>query len=150
MRHQRRALGDRQHEDEVEEQLQRSHPRLLPQRCAEPRPLRSAWFFGALLGHEAFTLKNPNRARSLIGAFAGGNPTGFHRADGAGYALVAGQLLLLDRLNPQVAARMMTPFGRWRRYDAARQELMRAQLERILAAPSLSRDSFEIASKSLQ
>jgi aminopeptidase N len=104
----------------------------------------------ALLGHEAFTLKNPNRARSLIGAFAGGNPTGFHRADGAGYALVAGQLLLLDRLNPQVAARMMTPFGRWRRYDAGRQELMKAQLDRILGTPGLSRDSFEIASKSLK
>jgi aminopeptidase N len=103
-----------------------------------------------LLGHEAFTLKNPNRARSLIGAFAQGNPTGFHRADGAGYALVADQLLALDRLNPQVAARMMTPFGRWRRYDAGRQELMKAQLERILSTPTLSRDSFEIASKSLK
>ena len=87
-----------------------------------------------LLDHEAFTLKNPNRARALIGAFAGGNPTGFHRADGAGYALVADQLLALDRLNPQVAARMMTPFGRWRRYDAGRQDLMKAQLERILAS----------------
>jgi aminopeptidase N len=103
-----------------------------------------------LLGHEAFTPKNPNRARSLIGTFAGGNPTGFHRADGAGYALVADQLLALDRLNPQVAARMMTPFGRWRRYDPGRQELMRGQLERILATPTLSRDSFEIASKSLR
>jgi aminopeptidase N len=103
-----------------------------------------------LLGHEAFSLKNPNRVRSLIGAFAAGNPTGFHRADGAGYALVADQLLALDRLNPQVAARMMTPFGRWRRYDAGRQEHMKAQLERILSSPSLSRDSFEIASKSLK
>ncbi len=103
-----------------------------------------------LLGHAAFTLQNPNRARALLGAFAGGNPTGFHRADGAGYALVADQLLALDRLNPQVAARMMTPFGRWRRYDSGRQALMRAQLERILATPNLSRDSFEIASKSLQ
>ena len=103
-----------------------------------------------LLDHEAFTLKNPNRVRSLIGTFAGGNPTGFHRADGAGYALVADQLLALDRLNPQVAARMMTPFGRWRRYDAGRQDLMKAQLERILATPNLSRDSFEIASKSLR
>ena len=103
-----------------------------------------------LLEHKAFTLKNPNRVRSLIGTFAGGNPTGFHRADGAGYALVADQLLALDRLNPQVAARMMTPLGRWRRYDAGRQDLMKAQLERILATPSLSRDSFEIASKSLQ
>jgi aminopeptidase N len=103
-----------------------------------------------LLGHEAFTLKNPNRARSLIAAFAQGNPTGFHRADGAGYAFVAEQVLALDRLNPQVAARMLTPFGRWRRYDPGRQDLMRAQLERILATDGLSRDSFEIASKSLK
>ncbi len=104
----------------------------------------------ALLGHEAFTLKNPNRVRSLIGAFAAGNPTGFHRADGAGYAFVGDRLLELDKINPQVAARLTTPFGRWRRYDAGRQELMKAQLERLLAAPKLSRDTFEIASKSLK
>ena len=78
-----------------------------------------------------------DRVGPVLGAFAAGNPTGFHRADGAGYALVAGQLLSLDRLNPQVAARMMTPFGRWRRYDPGRQELMRAQLERILAETEL-------------
>ncbi|MGH6915767.1 MAG: aminopeptidase N C-terminal domain-containing protein, partial [Geminicoccales bacterium] len=103
-----------------------------------------------LLGHEAFTLKNPNRVRSLIGAFAQGNPTGFHRADGAGYAFVADQVLALDPLNPQVAARLLGPLGRWRRYDAGRQGRMKAQLERILATPGLSRDSFEIASKSLR
>jgi aminopeptidase N len=103
-----------------------------------------------LLAHPAFTLKNPNRVRALVGAFAQGNPTGFHRADGAGYALVADQVLALDGRNPQVAARLLTPFGRWRRYDAGRQELMRAQLERILATPNLSRDSFEIVSKSLK
>jgi aminopeptidase N len=103
-----------------------------------------------LLGHEAFTLKNPNRVRSLIGAFAAGNPTGFHRADGAGYAFVGDRLLELDKINPQVAARLTTPFGRWRRYDAGRQDLMKAQLERLLAAPKLSRDTFEIASKSLR
>ena len=102
----------------------------------------------ALLDHEAFTLKTPNRARALIGGFAG-NPTGFHRADGAGYAFVADQLLALEKLNPSVAARMTTVFGRWRRYDAGRQDLMRGQLERILATPNLSRDTFEIASKSL-
>ncbi len=102
----------------------------------------------ALLGHQAFTLKNPNRARALIGGFAT-NPTGFHRADGAGYAFVADQLLALEKRNPSVAARMTTIFGRWRRYDPARQDLMRGQLERILATPNLSRDTFEIASKSL-
>jgi aminopeptidase N len=103
----------------------------------------------ALLHHEAFTLANPNRVRSLIGAFAQGNPTGFHRADGAGYAFVADHVLALDKRNPQVASRLAQAFGRWRRYDARRQEHMRAQLERILAAGGLSRDVYEIASKSL-
>jgi aminopeptidase N len=103
-----------------------------------------------LLGHGAFTLANPNRVRALIGAFAQANPTGFHRADGAGYALVADHVLLLDPRNPQVAARLAQPFGRWRRHDLPRQSLMRSQLERILAAPNLSRDVYEIASKSLK
>jgi aminopeptidase N len=104
----------------------------------------------ALLGHEAFRLGNPNRVRALIGAFAMGNPTGFHRADGAGYAFVAEQVLALDPLNPQVAARILGAFSRWRRYDPARQALMQAGLERVLAAPNLSRDTYEIASKSLK
>ncbi len=103
----------------------------------------------ALLGHEAFTLKNPNRVRSLLGVFAG-NPTGFHRADGAGYRLVADHVLELDARNPQIASRLAKAFDRWRRYDAQRQDQMRRQLERILAAPKLSRDVYEIASKSLQ
>ena len=103
-----------------------------------------------MLGHEAFTLKNPNRVRALIGAFAAGNPTGFHRADGAGYALVADHVLELDPRNPQVASRLAKAFDRWRRYDPKRQDQMRTELERILAAPKLSRDVYEIASKSLQ
>ncbi len=103
-----------------------------------------------LLGHEAFTLRNPNRVRALIGTFAAGNPTGFHRADGSGYALIADHVLELDPRNPQVAARLGKAFDRWRRYDAGRQAQMRAQLERILAAPKLSRDVYEIATKSLQ
>jgi aminopeptidase N len=103
-----------------------------------------------LLGHEAFTLANPNRVRSLIGAFAHGNPTGLHRADGAGYAFVADQVLALDRRNPKVASRLAQPLGRWRRYDAGRQSHMRTQLERILATENLSRDVYEIASKSLR
>ena len=103
-----------------------------------------------LLGHEAFTLANPNRVRSLIGAFAQANPTGFHRPDGAGYAFVADHVLALDRRNPQVASRLAQPFGRWRRYDATRQDHMRGQLERILATEGLSRDVYEIAIKSLK
>ena len=104
----------------------------------------------ALLDHEAFTLRNPNRVRALVGAFALGNPTGFHRADGAGYRFVADRVLALDPRNPQVAARLAQSFGRWRRYDAGRQTLMRTELDRILATPNLSRDLYEIASKSLQ
>ncbi|HET6522350.1 MAG TPA: aminopeptidase N, partial [Geminicoccaceae bacterium] len=102
-----------------------------------------------LLDHPAFTLRNPNRVRSLLGAFAAGNPTGFHRADGAGYALFADQVLRLNALNPQVAARMLGALERWRRYDDGRRALMRAQLGRVLAAPGLSRDVYEIASKTL-
>ena len=102
-----------------------------------------------LLDHPAFTPRNPNRVRALLGAFALGNPTGFHERSGAGYALVADQVLALDPRNPQVAARLAQAFGRWRRYDPARQDHMRAQLERILATPKLSRDLYEIASKSL-
>ncbi len=103
-----------------------------------------------LLDHPAFTIKNPNRVRSLIGAFATGNPTGFHRADGAGYALFGDQILRLNALNPQIAARLLgAALERWRRYDEGRRGLMRAQLERVLAAPNLSRDVYEIASKTL-
>jgi aminopeptidase N len=104
----------------------------------------------ALLGHELFTLKNPNRARSLLGIFAGGNPTGFHRRDGKGYRLLADAILELDGFNPQVAARLIDPLGRWRRYDAGRQELMKEELGRIRAKPGLSNDLVEKVSKSLE
>ena len=103
----------------------------------------------ALLGHPAFTLINPNRARALIGGFAGGNAVRFHAADGGGYAFLADQVLALDGLNPKTAARLLLPLGRWARFDAGRQDKMRAQLARIAAAPNLSRDVFEIASKAL-
>jgi aminopeptidase N len=102
-----------------------------------------------LLAHPAFNLTNPNRVRSLLGAFAAQNLTGFHGADGAAYRLVADKLIEIDRINPQVAARLAMAFGRWRRFDQARQGLMQAELERIVASPGLSRDTFEIASKSL-
>ena len=102
-----------------------------------------------LLGHPAFSLRNPNRVRALIGAFVAGNPLRFHGADGGGYAFLADRVVALDPLNPQVAARLMTALGRWRRFDGGRQALMRAALERILTIPELSRDVYEIASKSL-
>ena len=103
----------------------------------------------ALKAHPAFKMTNPNRVRSLIGAFALGNPTGFHRRDGEGYQFVAEQIMELDRLNPQIAARLLGVFGRWRRYDQDRQAMIKAQLERVLSLPNLSRNSYEVASKSL-
>jgi aminopeptidase N len=103
----------------------------------------------ALLEHPAFSLEKPNKVRALIGSFATANPLRYHAADGSAYAFHADRTLELDPLNPQVAARLLAPLGRWRRFDAGRQEKMKAQLERILAAPKLSRDVYEIASKSL-
>lgn len=102
-----------------------------------------------LLVHPAFSWSNPNRVRAVLGVFAMSNQVGFHRRDGAGYRLLTDKVLELDGRNAQVAARMLGALGRWRRYDAGRQELMRAELERVLAAPGLSRASYEIASKSL-
>ena len=99
-------------------------------------------------GIRDFTLANPNRARALIGAF-GVNQRAFHAADGRGYRFLADQLIALDRLNPQTAAKLLPPLGRWRRFDADRAALMRAELERIVATPGLSKDLFEQASKSL-
>jgi aminopeptidase N len=103
----------------------------------------------ALLAHPDFTLHNPNRARALIGNFAMGNPLRFHAASGEGYAFLADQVRALDGINGQIAARLVAPLGAWRRHDAARGALMRRALERILAAPGLSKGSFEMASKSL-
>lgn len=101
-----------------------------------------------LVAHRDFTLSNPNRARSLIGAFSV-NQRAFHDASGRGYRFVADQLIALDKLNPQTAAKLIPPLGRWKRFDAARATLMRAELERIVATPGLSKDMFEQATKSL-
>ena len=99
--------------------------------------------------HKDFTLANPNRVRSLYGAFAA-NQWAFHHASGKGYALVADCIIALDRLNPQTAARLVPPLGRWRRFDDGRAALMRGELQRILAQPALSKDVTEQASKSLE
>lgn len=101
-----------------------------------------------LAKHRDFTLSNPNRARSLIGAFSV-NQRAFHAKDGRGYRFVADQLIALDKLNPQTAAKLVPPLGRWRRFDEARASLMRAELERILASPGVSKDMMEQVSKSL-
>lgn len=101
-----------------------------------------------LAQHSDFTLANPNRVRSLYGALTG-NQAAFHQADGAGYRLIADLVIALDPKNPQTSAKMIPPLGRWKRFDEGRQALMKAQLERILAQPGLSRDVTEQASKSL-
>ena len=102
-----------------------------------------------LAQHPEFTLANPNRARSLLGAF-GVNQRAFNAADGSGYRFLADQLIALDRLNPQTAAKLLPPLGRWRRFDETRAALMRAELERIVGTPGRSKDLFEQASKSLE
>lgn len=102
----------------------------------------------ALARHPDFTLTNPNRVRALYMALAG-NPAAFHSADGRGYRMVADLILALDPLNPQTAARFVAPLGRWRRIEPSRAALMRAELERIAAAPALSKDTCEQVSKSL-
>lgn len=102
----------------------------------------------ALAKHPDFTLANPNRVRSLYGALTG-NQAAFHQADGAGYKLIADLVIALDPKNPQTAAKMIPPLGRWKRFDEGRQALMKVELERILAQPGLSRDVTEQASKSL-
>ena len=102
-----------------------------------------------LAGHPDFTMKNPNRVRSLHMAFAG-NPKGFHNATGEGYRMVADVILALDPINPQTAARFVPALGRWRRIEPGRAALMKAELERIMAAGNLSRDTFEQVSRSLE
>jgi aminopeptidase N len=101
-----------------------------------------------LAGHPDFVMTNPNRLRALAGTF-GGNHWAFHSADGRGYGFLADMILAADKLNPQVAARLVPPFGRWRRFKAGHSDLMRQALERIVAAPGLSKDVFEQVSKSL-
>jgi len=103
----------------------------------------------SLMQHPAFDLKNPNRVRSLIGAFSQSNPLHFHAANGQGYQFLADQIIALNSLNPQVASRMLGALTAWRRYDESRQALMKAQLERIMSTEAISKDVYEVASKSL-
>ncbi|NND58417.1 MAG: aminopeptidase N C-terminal domain-containing protein, partial [Xanthomonadales bacterium] len=102
-----------------------------------------------LLDHPGFSISNPNKVRSLIGVFAMMNPTGFHTIDGAGYRLHADQVLALDAINPQMAARMAGAFNAWTRYDESRQRLMQTELKRIAEVESLSPDVAEIINNAL-
>jgi aminopeptidase N len=101
-----------------------------------------------LARHPDFTLTNPNRLRSLVGAMSG-NQLVFHDVDGRGYRFLADMVLAVDALNPQTAAKLVPPLGRWRRFGEAAAARMKAELERIIATPGLSKDVFEQVSKSL-
>jgi aminopeptidase N len=101
-----------------------------------------------LASHPDFVISNPNRLRALATTF-GANHWAFHSPDGRGYAFLADMIIAADKLNPQVAARLVPPLGRWRRYEPNRSAMMRKALERIAAAPGLSKDVFEQVTKSL-
>ena len=102
-----------------------------------------------LIGHRAFDIENPNRVRALIGAFCHANQRRFHDSTGEGYRFLSEQVLTIDAFNPQAAARLLGAASRWRRLDEARGALLRSELERIRAAPKLSRDCYEVAAKFL-
>jgi len=102
-----------------------------------------------LMHHEAFDLKTPNRVRALIGAFSQTNPLHFHAQNGQGYQFLADQVIALNTLNPQVASRMLGALTHWHRFDKKRQLLIKQELERIIHTPDISKDVFEVASKSL-
>jgi aminopeptidase N len=102
-----------------------------------------------LMSHPAFNLKNPNKVRAVIGSFCQGNHVRFHAADGSGYAFAADQVIALDPLNPQVAARLARSFDRWRKFDAIRQKHAKAALERIRDTAGLSKDTTEVVTRAL-
>ena len=112
-----------------------------------------AGVLGRIMGlttHPAFDMKNPNRFRALIQNFASNNPTRFHDPSGAGYRFLADQILVMDALNPNIAARLIEPLGGWRRYRAELAAKMRGELERIVAHPGISKNVLELAAKSLE
>lgn len=102
-----------------------------------------------LMEHSAFDIKNPNKLRSLIGSFTMRNSVNFHNSKGEGYTFLADQIIYLNNINPQIAARLLTPLTKWKRYDEKRQALMKVELERIKSQPKLSKDVYEVVTKSL-
>jgi aminopeptidase N len=103
-----------------------------------------------LKNHNDFLLSNPNRARSLLSVFGSGNLYHFHRIDGKGYEFLADSIIELDAINPLVAARMMSSFALWKKFDMTRQKLMKEQLIKIQSIPNLSRDTYEIVNRYLK
>ncbi|MEN8190840.1 MAG: aminopeptidase N, partial [Thermodesulfobacteriota bacterium] len=104
----------------------------------------------ALEQHKIFSMANPNKVRALIGAFVSTNHYRFHEIDGSGYRFLGERILQLNKTNPQIAARLVTPFTAWRRYDETRQKLMQGELERIAGEKELSPDVYELVQKSLK
>jgi aminopeptidase N len=102
-----------------------------------------------LMTHPAFTLKNPNRARSLIFSFCNGNPSNFHAADGSGYAFWTEQVIALNKLNPQVAARLVRTLEHWKKYQPVLKHQMKAALQKVAASKGLSKDVQEVVFKTL-
>jgi aminopeptidase N len=103
----------------------------------------------ALMAHPAFSINNPNKARSLLGAFCSANPINFHNPDGSGYRFLQQQIIALNALNPQVAARLVTPLTRWKKLPEPNRQLMRDALETIASHQGLVKDIQEIVTKSL-
>jgi aminopeptidase N len=103
----------------------------------------------ALLDHEAFSIRNPNKVRALIGTFCNANPACFHAADGSGYRFWAERVIELDAINPQVAARLARAAASWKRLEPGRRGRLKAALEGVAARPGLSKDTFEVVSKSI-
>ncbi len=104
----------------------------------------------SLRAHNDFTIKNPNRVRSLYGAFAMNNPVRFHDTSGEGYAFLTDAIIQLNEINPQIASRLVTPLREWKRYTSDRQDMMKKSLQRILDTKDLSNDVYEVVSKSLK
>ena len=102
-----------------------------------------------LMRHPAFTLKNPNRARSLIFGFCNNNPAQFHATDGSGYTFWAEQVIALNRINPQVAARLARSLDRWRKFPPVQQAHMQQALQTVAASAALSNDVLEVITKAL-
>ena len=103
----------------------------------------------ALMTHPDFDLKNPNKARALIGGFCALNPHNFHKNDGSGYAFLADRVIELNAINPQIASRLINPLSKWKKMDQQRSVMMKQQLQRIADTDQLSADLREVVTKSL-
>ncbi len=123
--------------------VQATAPYLMAHASAETRVKQ-------LFEHKDFDIKNPNRVRSLLGAFCSANPTCFHDVSGFGYALLEQYIGILDAINPQIASRLCVPLTRWKRYNKTRQQLMKSALQRLVSLPNLSNDVSELVEKSLK